>query len=82
MFPLNGSDMIFARAERGGCGLKHNFMMIEIANGTAARAHRGMSQDIGPLSFATIAGAGAGRPALTTRRHAYFCDGTKRVITA
>jgi hypothetical protein len=58
MFPLNGSDLIFRRrGKRGGRGLNHNFMMIEIANGAAARAHRGMSQDIVVLSFATIAGA-------------------------
>jgi len=58
MFPLNSkrSDL-FARAERGGCGLNHNFMMIEIGIRTASPARLRMSQDIAWLSIATIAGA-------------------------
>jgi len=70
-FPLNDGDPIVSvplstqprtSPERGGCGLKHNFMMIEI-NIRIASAHCGMSQDIASLSFHDI-----GRAVLTTGR--------------
>jgi hypothetical protein len=58
MFPLKRkrSDS-FARVERGGCGLNHNFMMIEIGIRTGSRRRMSMSQDMAALSVATTAGA-------------------------